>query len=46
LKREHLEYLLMDYQMNGDLMSLLSKEKKFPEKVVRHWFRQIIFLLK
>lgn len=36
----------MDYMKNGDLMSLLMKEKKFPEIVVRNWFRQIISLLK
>lgn len=27
-------------------MSLLMKEKKFPENVVRNWFKQIIVLLK
>lgn len=36
----------MDYYKNGDLMGLLMKEKRFPEKVVRHWFRQVIKLLK
>lgn len=46
LKREGLEYMVLDYYWNGDLLSLLEKEKKFPEKVVRHWFWQLLFLLK
>jgi serine/threonine-protein kinase BUR1 len=38
-------YMVMDLLSHGDLFTHIQKEKKYPESVVRHWFKQIVTVI-
>ena len=41
-KTDSIIYYLMEFAENGDLFSFCQNSKKFPEKLARHYFHQLI----